>query len=31
MMSNHYHLLVQAPDANISMCMRHIHESQGTG
>ena len=24
LMSNHYHLLVQTPDANISRCMRHI-------
>jgi REP element-mobilizing transposase RayT len=24
-MSNHYHLLVQTPAANISRCMRHIN------
>ena len=24
LMPNHYHLLVQTPDANISRCMRHI-------
>ena len=24
LMSNHYHLLVQTPDANLSRCMRHI-------
>jgi len=24
-MPNHYHLLVQTPDANLSRCMRHIH------
>jgi REP element-mobilizing transposase RayT len=25
LMSNHYHLLVQTPDGNISRCMRHIN------
>ena len=25
LMPNHYHLLVQTPDANISRCMRHIN------
>jgi REP element-mobilizing transposase RayT len=25
LMSNHYHLLVQTPDANLSRCMRHIN------
>ena len=25
LMTNHYHLLVQTPDANISRCMRHIN------
>lgn len=25
LMSNHYHLLIQTPDANISRCMRHIN------
>jgi REP element-mobilizing transposase RayT len=25
LMENHYHLLVQTPDANISRCMRHIN------
>jgi putative transposase len=25
MMTNHYHLLVQTPDANLSRCMRHIN------
>ena len=25
LMSNHYHLLVQTPDANIARCMRHIN------
>ena len=24
LMPNHYHILVQTPDANISRCMRHI-------
>ena len=25
LMTNHYHLLVQTPDANLSRCMRHIN------
>lgn len=25
LMSNHYHLLVQTPDSNLSRCMRHIN------
>ena len=25
LLSNHYHLLVQTPDANLSRCMRHIN------
>lgn len=25
LMSNHYHLLMQTPDANLSRCMRHIN------
>jgi len=25
LMANHYHLLVQTPDANLSRCMRHIN------
>ena len=25
LMSNHYHLLVQTPEANLSRCMRHIN------
>ena len=25
LMSNHYHILVQTPDANLSRCMRHIN------
>ena len=25
LMSNHYHLLVETPDANLSMCMRHLN------
>ena len=25
LMSNHYHLLIQTPDANLSRCMRHIN------
>jgi REP element-mobilizing transposase RayT len=25
LMSNHYHLLVQTPDANLTRCMRHIN------
>ncbi|MBA4366374.1 MAG: hypothetical protein C0403_01905 [Desulfobacterium sp.] len=25
LMPNHYHLLVQTPDANLSRCMRHIN------
>ena len=25
LMSNHYHLLVQTPDGNISRCMRHVN------
>ena len=25
LMTNHYHILVQTPDANISRCMRHIN------
>ena len=25
MMTNHYHLLVQTPDANLSRCMRHVN------
>jgi putative transposase len=25
MMTNHYHLLIQTPDANLSRCMRHIN------
>ena len=25
LMANHYHLLVQTPDANLSKCMRHIN------
>lgn len=25
LMSNHYHLLIQTPDGNISRCMRHIN------
>ncbi|NOY14211.1 MAG: transposase [Deltaproteobacteria bacterium] len=25
LMSNHYHLLVQTPDANLARCMRHIN------
>ena len=24
-LSNHYHILVQTPDANLSRCMRHIN------
>ncbi|RLC10755.1 MAG: hypothetical protein DRH43_05710 [Deltaproteobacteria bacterium] len=24
LLSNHYHLLIQPPDANLSRCMRHI-------
>ena len=26
LMTNHYHLLVQTPDANISRSMRHLNE-----
>ena len=25
LMSNHYHLLVQTPDGNLSRCMRHLN------
>ena len=25
LMPNHYHLLIQTPDANLSRCMRHIN------
>lgn len=25
LMSNHYHLLIQTPDANLSRCMRHLN------
>jgi putative transposase len=25
LLSNHYHLLIQTPDANISRCMRHVN------
>ncbi len=25
LMSNHYHLLIQTPDGNLSRCMRHIN------
>ena len=25
LMTNHYHLLIQTPDANLSRCMRHIN------
>ena len=25
MMTNHYHILIQTPDANLSRCMRHIN------
>lgn len=25
LMPNHYHILVQTPDANLSRCMRHIN------
>ena len=25
LLKNHYHLLVQTPDANLSRCMRHIN------
>ena len=25
LLSNHYHLLVQTPEANLSRCMRHIN------
>ena len=25
LMSNHYHLLIQTPDENLSRCMRHIN------
>ncbi|MCD6265072.1 MAG: transposase, partial [Deltaproteobacteria bacterium] len=24
LLTNHYHLLMQAPNANLSRCMRHI-------
>ena len=30
LMENHYHLLVQTPDANISRCMRHINGVKGS-
>ena len=25
LMPNHYHLLIQTPDANLSRCMRHVN------
>jgi len=25
LMPNHYHLMVQSPDANLSRCMRHLN------
>ena len=28
LMPNHYHLLIQTPDANLSRCMRHVNKEQ---
>ncbi|MEA1900177.1 MAG: hypothetical protein U9N47_05350 [Thermodesulfobacteriota bacterium] len=26
-MTNHYHILLQTPDANISRCMKHLNSA----